>query len=146
MLPNGGGVQMLPAQKPINRPDWWKGKFISAVSNWAGGGWWTSVQRPAPSPGPALGKRFYSQMEGATCGNSTVSSDSHLQSGHRWCDQHHLACFTYSSSSLPGSMCSWFFETNSQNCGHLCHGYRLVTMELNFPTWGFTGYGSEYSQ
>ena len=50
MLPNGGGVQMLPTQKPINRPDGWKGKFISDVSNWAGGGWWTSIQRPTPSP------------------------------------------------------------------------------------------------
>ena len=53
MLPNGGGVQMLPAQKPINRPAWWKGKFISDVSNWVWGGWWTSVQRPTlPPPAP----------------------------------------------------------------------------------------------
>ena len=50
MLPNGGGVQMLPTQKSTNRPDWWNGKFISDVSTWVWGGWWTSVQRPTLPP------------------------------------------------------------------------------------------------
>ena len=35
------------------------------------------------------------------CRNSTVSSDSHLEIGHRWSDQRHLGCFKYSYSSVP---------------------------------------------
>ena len=38
--------------------------------------------------------------------------------------KHHLDCFKYSWSSVPGSVCSRFFEASSQNCGSLCHGYR----------------------
>ena len=30
------------------------------------------------------------------CRNSTVSSDSHLETGHRWSDLHYLDCFRYS--------------------------------------------------
>ena len=32
---------------------------------------------------------------GATCRNSKVISDSHLQTGHQWSDQCHLDCFRY---------------------------------------------------
>jgi len=41
-------------------------------------------------------KSFYRQREGATCGNSTVSSDSHLVTDDQWSDQLHLACFKHS--------------------------------------------------
>ena len=37
-----------------------------------------------------IGQNFYRQRKGATCRNSTVSSDSHLEIGHRWSDQRHL--------------------------------------------------------
>ena len=37
-----------------------------------------------------IGQSFYRQRKGATCRNSTVSSDSHLEIGHRWSDQCHL--------------------------------------------------------
>ena len=73
-----------------------KNCFISDASNW--GGWWqTSVQRlTLPRPAPS-GKRFLDRRAGrATCRNSTVSSDSHLQIGHQWSDQRHLDCFRYS--------------------------------------------------
>ena len=33
---------------------------------------------------------------GTICRNSTVISESHLQSGHQWSDQSHLGCFRYS--------------------------------------------------
>ena len=32
---------------------------------------------------------------GATCRNNTVFSDSPLQIGHQWSDQHHLGYFRY---------------------------------------------------
>ena len=44
---------------------------------------------------------FYRQREGATCRNSTVSSDSHLEIGHLWSDQHHLAEVQFIFSLLP---------------------------------------------
>ena len=31
-------------------------------------------------------------------------------------------------SSVPGSICSHFFEANSMNCGNLYHGYSLATV------------------
>ena len=78
--------------------------FILDAGNWGGG--WTPVQRPTPSRWQSGGKNFYRQREGAPCRNSTVSPDNHLEIGHRWCDQHHLDCFKYSQSSVPGSVCS----------------------------------------
>ena len=40
------------------------------------------------------GQSFYRQREGATCRNSTVSSDSHLETGHWWSDLCHLDGFS----------------------------------------------------
>ena len=55
------------------------------------------VQRPtSPAPRQSGSKSFYRQREGATGRNNTVSSDSHLEIGHRWSDQRHLDCFRYS--------------------------------------------------
>ena len=45
------GVRLLGAQKPVNRPGWWKGKFaFLQVPATVRGGWWTSVRRPTPLP------------------------------------------------------------------------------------------------
>ena len=88
------GVWLLDIHKPLNRPGWWKRKFIS-------------FQRPATRakgntcPGLSTlivrgGKRFYRQREGATCINSTLSPDNHLQIGHQGSDLCHLDCFKYS--------------------------------------------------
>ena len=67
----------------------WKVCFISKASSWDGGG-------PTPPNRQPVGKSFYRRREGATCRNSTVSSGRHLETGHRWSDQHHLDCFKYS--------------------------------------------------
>ena len=66
-----------------------------------------------------IGQNFYRQRKGATCRNSTVSSDSHLEIGHRWSDQHHLDGL--STLQFQG-VCIHFLKANSQNCGSLCHG------------------------
>ena len=91
--------------------------FILDASNGEGGGAADAYLKPNSShpptaPPPHLigapdwlltirRQSFYRQREGATCRNSTVSSDSHLEIGHRWSDQGHLDCFRYSYSSLP---------------------------------------------
>ena len=74
--------------------------FISDASDW---GWGRAdVGAKADSPTPTLptglqwDMSFYRQKERATCRNSTVSSDSYLQIGHWWSDQHHLGCFRHS--------------------------------------------------
>ena len=118
-------VRLLAAQKPVKRPGWRKGKFALFWMLATGVGGQTPVQRPSPpaTPRQSGSKSFYRRGGGgATCRNNTVSSDSHLEIGHRWSDQRHLDC------SFPGSVCSHFLETSSQNCGSLCHGYSLVTM------------------
>ena len=82
-------VWPLGPQKPINRTGWWKGE---------GGGWQTSIQRPAsrpPLPRQAGSESFYRQEWVVTCRNSTVILNSHLQIDHQWSDQHHLDCFRY---------------------------------------------------
>ena len=60
--------------------------------------------------------------------NSTVSSNTCLDSGHRQSDQHHPDGFKDSRSSVLGSAWSHVFEASSQNCGSFGHGYGLVTM------------------
>ena len=74
------GVRLLYAQKRINRPGWWEGKFALFQTLAAGKGGQTSGQRqtPHPSTGNQWGKSFCRQ-ERATCRNSSVSPDSHLQ-------------------------------------------------------------------
>ena len=52
-----------------------------------------SVQRPTPSTDNQWGDSFYRLREGATGGNGTVSSDSHLETEHQGPDQGHLDCF-----------------------------------------------------
>ena len=100
LLPKGvcGGVWLLAAQKPINSPGWWKGKFALFQMLATGGGKVVNICSKAdfPTIGNQWGKSFYSQKEGATCRNSTVSSDSHPQIGHQCSEQRHLGCFRYS--------------------------------------------------
>ena len=78
---------------------WWKGKFALFWRLATGGGWW---EGGLVSKGRFLhrsqsgGKSFYRRREGASCRDSTVGSDGHLEIGH-WCsDQRHLGCFKYS--------------------------------------------------
>ena len=70
--------------------------LILDAGNWWVG-WGTPVQRPSPPPttNGQLGKSFNRQMEGAIDNSSTVSSDSHLEIGPEWSDQHHIGCFKY---------------------------------------------------
>ena len=94
-----GGVRLLAAQKPLKRPGWWKGKFalfwMLATRRAGGEGRRLSKGQLPSTTGQSVGKSFYRWREGATCRNSTVSSDSHLGIGHRWSDQRHLDCFKY---------------------------------------------------
>ena len=55
------GVWLLTIQKAINRPHWWKEKFISGSVT--GGGGRASVQRPTPHL-TIGGKSFYRQGGG----------------------------------------------------------------------------------
>ena len=51
-----------------------------------------------------------------------------------WSDQHHLGCFTYSQSSVPGPFVFHFFESSSWDCGSLCRGCSRVIMQLASST------------
>ena len=74
--------------------------FILDANNWWGGGLgvgYTPVQRPTPPPcnqGTRALKALLKTEAGATCRNSTVSSDRHLEIGHRWPDQR--GCLSHS--------------------------------------------------
>ena len=89
---------LLTPEKPKKRPDWWKGKFAlfwMLATRECGTGVGSKGRLPAPPP-QSMGKSFYRWREGATCRDSTVSSDSHLEIGHWWSDQRHPDCFKYS--------------------------------------------------
>ena len=76
--------------------------------------------------------------DGATYGNSTGSSDSHLEIDHSSLINVILIKQLIFIFRLVGSQ---FFESISQDCGILCHGYRLLIMWLASPTWrGFSIY------
>ena len=93
----------------------------------------------------SVGKKFYRGREGATCRNSSVSSDRLLEVGHPWSDQHHLGCL--------GSVCfhflrpvvqivelmSWL-QSGWSSCSLLLH---LVGVSVSIRRQ-LTGYGSEY--
>ena len=67
--------------------------FLLDANNRKGGGQeigYTSVQRPTPPPcnqGTRAIKALLKTEGGATCRNSTVSSDRHLEIGHWWPDR-----------------------------------------------------------
>ena len=93
-----------------------------------------SPKADSPHTGNQWGKMFYREKwRGATtCRNSTVISDSHFQTGHQWSDQHHLGCFRYSYSSVPGAICSHLFAPSSRNWAQSDHHV------ANFSTWCFS--------
>ena len=66
--------------------------------------------------------------------NSTVSSDSQLQTGHWRSDQHHLVCFRQSSSSVPGSFVPVSLQSLLTDCGIVAP--HVPGAAFNFPTWG----------
>ena len=68
--------------------------ILDAGNLWARA--YTSPKANSPPHPQLVGKSFYRLREEATCRNSTVSSDSHLEIGHQWSDQYHLDCFKYS--------------------------------------------------
>ena len=70
--------------------------FILDAGNWAAGRVDGCPKADSPHPRQSVGKSFYRQREGPTCRNNAVSSDSHLEIGHRLSDQRHLDCFRYS--------------------------------------------------
>ena len=94
-----GGSGCFCAQKPVNRPGWWKGKFALFQTPATGGGKVVADFCPkaySPTPDKAGGENFYKQRGGSggtTCRNSTAISNSHLQSGHQWSDRHDLDHF-----------------------------------------------------
>ena len=75
---------------------------------------------------------MYRQREGATCRNSTVRYNSHLEICYVVIQSASSGLFL---SSLLGSVCSHFFEASSQKCGSFCHSYSLVIMQLTSSTW-----------
>ena len=83
------GGWLLTTQKPINRQAWRKRKFalfwMPAIS-----GEGRLVSRGCSPTWSSLGKSVHRWSEGATYRNSMTSSDSHLEIGHWWSDQHHL--------------------------------------------------------
>ena len=100
-----------------------------------GWGGWTPVQRLIPLIDNQEARPFTDRRrEGATCKTSTVNSDSHLEIGHQWSDQCHLSYFK--CCTVPGLVCSHFFEASSRNQGNLYHGYSLVMMLLTSPPGG----------
>ena len=71
-------VWMLAVQKPTKRQAWWKGKFVELALFWI-----PAVQRSTPHPQTNnLGQELLQTERCSTCTNSTVSSDSHLETGH----------------------------------------------------------------
>ena len=85
-----GRVQLLAAQKPINKPGWWKGKFAIIQKPATGEG---SGERVADVCPPALatsGARAFIDrvvgVKGSTCRKSTVNYDGYLHTAHRWSD------------------------------------------------------------
>ena len=85
-------LSLVPPGKPLV-----EGKVCFILD--AGNLWGRAYTGPKASspPHPQLVRKSFCRLrEGATCRNSTVSSDSHLEIGHQWSDQCHLDCFKYS--------------------------------------------------
>ena len=104
-------VLLLAAQEPINKPGWWKEKFVflqMPATGWGDGvGHLSTPTRTGSQWVRAFMDRSVWGGGGggeATFRNSTVSSDSLLQIDHQWSDQCQLGCFRYSYSSVPASL------------------------------------------
>ena len=98
------------------RPGWWREHLLYFRCRWYG-------ERGDVCPmakalyWQSAGERFYRQRRGATCRNSTVSSDSHPEVGHWWSDQRRLVL---GAVSVQFRVCSHFFKASSWNCGTFC--------------------------
>ena len=98
ILPKECVGRLFATRKPINRPGWWKGNFalFQMLATWVEGsrGRVVDICSKADFPqwqeGQELLQTEVERWWGTTCKNSTVISDSHLQTGHRWSNQHHL--------------------------------------------------------
>lgn len=80
------------AQELIKRPGWWEGKFALFWMPANCGKGWTPLQRPI-APTDNEGQELLWAEGGAACRNSTVSSEGHLETGHRRSDQRHPGYF-----------------------------------------------------
>ena len=78
------------------------------------------------------GKSFHKQRAGATCRNSAVSPDRHLETGHRWSDRRLLDYYNHSYSSAPVSL---FLEARSRILGGVCHGCSLTVVWFTSSAW-----------
>ena len=75
-----------------------KAGFISEAGNLGVEGRADSCPKADLSPGPHLADNQWARIfidggRGATHRNGTVISDSRLEIGHQWSDQHRLDCF-----------------------------------------------------
>ena len=99
------GIQLLAAQKPINRPGWWEGKFalFQMLTTQGEGGHLSKGWLP-PLPLATSGARTIIDRSGGggrvvtgwgegLHAQTAVISDSHLQTGHQWSDQCHSWLF-----------------------------------------------------
>ena len=77
---------------------------------------------------------FYRQEEGATCRNSTDSSDGHLQVGGRWSEQHHLALWVQSGFS-PRIGLPPFPRGRSWDLWQPVSRLQSTHRGVNFSTW-----------
>ena len=110
-----------------------KVRFISEASNLAG-----KLPSEGQLPSLAIGARVY--LDGgrryAQKQRRRLSQSSWNWSLVVWPAP---SCFKYnlvfSSSSVPGSVCSPFSEAGARNCGSLRHGYSPVIMELTPSAW-----------
>ena len=93
--------------------------FISDASNWG--------QSPTPPALAASGARAFidrrRRLHAETAQSTLTVTFRLVISGLT-----NVILVKYSSSSVPGSTCSHFFEASSWNCGGVCHGYSLVIM------------------
>lgn len=84
-------------------------------------------------PTQAGGKSFYRQSEGASC--RRAESDLTVILKSVICGLTSIILVILGSqSSIPGSVCSHFFEASSQNCGGLYLGHGLFIMQLTSST------------
>ena len=119
------GIWLFVTQRPINRTDWWKGKFASFQMLAAVGGSVDIYSKADSSWLAASGARAFivrrkglhaktarsvPAFPGKLCSSVSLCHHNfvpfsgglcsgtfcHLQIGHWWSDQHHLGCFRHS--------------------------------------------------
>ena len=146
-------IWLLTAQKPINRPGWWKGKFISNAGSW-GRGRVADIcpKADSPPPGNQRGKSSYRQSVGgglyAEIAQSSLTVIFKLVTGG--VTSVILVFLGAVNHQFQGLFFPHFSEANSENCGSSCPEYSLVIMYLTSPPGvlvsirQLTGYGSEY--